>query len=768
MATAAWIKDWGLALNATSQKRERNQRTNRTPPNPKHFKQIKGRKMHAQVTPIHALLGVGVPYIIPIYQRRYAWASELIENLIEDLQEHHGEHPYILGAVTWQTEGFARYIIDGQQRLTSISLIIKAIKTQLGDRMPLDLIQPCNNCLYSDHEHLTPKIKLKIEDSNAYYDVIIGQGIQHGNINHTININYTTTQEKIKNFTDVEAENLLRKIFFTNVVEISVNRAERPQEIFESLNSKGQNLTKIDLITNLIFMGMQPAVQNLHYINNWATIENHLNTDILATDFLRAFLAIKLKRVENLTRDNLYDVFKEEYFKNINHNPDERGPAAINDLNIFFNAYRAVTNPEHHVELPNALGTLLKNLNSLGVSQANALVTFLETKRNQEITTGTAISILKMIESYIARRLIIGLPMAGMFRRLTALAIQLNELSTENQPDANLNNSYLEATINHLANFSGNGRLPRDDEVRLELRTRNFYQAANANLFFKKIIEYIYPGFDIGIENATIEHIMPQRLTPHWVDFLGQNAAQIHQEKKHSIGNLTIIPLQLNAFMGQVPLETKIQYLQGGVMARNGALPPPPYQNIFNKIYETQGVSWGVDEIDRNANHYADILLQIYPQPQGLDDALNKEFIPIPSITHDEVVAVFGGNNVRATLYDTIYQGLEDANLISVRGNAYIRLMTTEDVTLISIHPTHGANNIRVMLNITEDDAAPGTPMGQLIEEIICTRNDEAYWVNHPGPGAAGNFRMTVNNQSLEECMRFIKKFIKIQIQQNK
>jgi uncharacterized protein with ParB-like and HNH nuclease domain len=716
--------------------------------------------MQSQVTTIQILLAGGNSFTIPIYQRRYAWSTESALDLLSSLRNTPTSNPVIFGAITCVTHGFGRHIVDGQQRLTTITLIIAAIKEYFSDRSEhRELIPQANACIFMAFAPENNKITLKSEDNQIYSAILRENGIPINTPDdHKIKNNYLAIREAIQNLAPHEVYSVFQNTMTAQIVEILVSNNENPQKIFEALNSKGQDLTKIDLITNLLFMDMPPHLQENAYKLTWSAIENRLSSDELAIDFLRSFLAINLERTENLAAKNLYAIFKSEYFSRIkkdsNIDQDSR-ITAIGEINKFFQAYEIVTGHAHDTDPE--ITECLSSIRKLNIAQSNTLLTFLQAERSEKLlTTQQFVNIIKIIESYIARRSLIQLSSAGLFRILTKLAIKLKR--GQNQ------NNYLQATIKYFANLDPNTRFPRDNEIIEELKVANFYayNSTSKMLFFSEIIKQEYPKFKIEINDATLEHIMPQTLNLEWRRFLGNDAEIFHKKYLHTIGNLTIIPKELNSSLGQSSLSKKIEILKNGIENDNSRQEPPPYQNIFQKIYSTGGTNWNVDSVENNAKYYLNSILKSYPEPDEFDsfiESTEPEFTTVDL----SVIRQRLSNEERINVYRSIEKIFTENKFLPVVLTNCIQFEASGDNrTAASVHTTYGQNNIRIMLDVEEGGAIPGTQIGGFIDNLKLNLGDFVDWIDNPGNGAAGALKIVANSGNIEILLSLIETYAQI------
>lgn len=714
--------------------------------------------MQSQVTTIQILLAGGNSFTIPIYQRRYAWSTESVLDLLSSIRNTNVNNPVIFGAITCVTHGFGWHIVDGQQRLTTITLIIAAIKEYFSGRIEYpELISQANSCIFMVFAPERNKITLKSED-NQIYSAILRENIIPSNApdNHKIKNNYLAIRDAIQNLEPNEVYRIFQNTMASQIVQILVGENENPQKIFEALNSKGQDLTKIDLITNLLFMDMPQNLQVNAYELTWSAIENRLSSDELAIDFLRSFLAINLQRTENLAAKNLYFIFKNEYFSEIEKNEaidQDSRITAIDEINKFFQAYEIVTGHTHDPEITECLSSIRK----LNIAQSNTLLTFLQVERSERLlTTQQFVSIIKIIESYIARRSLIQLSSAGLFRILTKLAIKLKK--SQNQ------NDYLQITRKYFANLDPNARFPRDNEIIEELKVANFYayNSASKMLFFSEIIKQEYPQFNIEINDATLEHIMPQTLSLEWRRFLGNDAESFHKKYLHTIGNLTIIPQNLNSSLGQSSLSEKIEILRNGATNDNQTINPPPYQNIFRNIYSTCGTNWNVEIVENNAKYYLNSILKSYPEPDEFDSFIESTE---PDFTTVDLPVIRQrlSNEERINVYRSIEKIFTENKFLPVVLTNCIQFEASGDNrTAASVHTTYGQNNIRIMLDVEEGGAIPGTQIGGFIDSLKLNLGDFVDWIDNPGNGAAGALKIVANSGNIEILLPLIETYVHI------
>ena len=344
---------------------------------------------------------------------------------------------------------------------------------------------------------------------------------------------------------DVELQSLYATIINTQIVEILIERVENPQVVFESLNSTGKELTDIELITNLLFMQIHDDNEQQRIYNAyWKTVEITLNSDKRSENFIKSFLSVVLERPDGLPKNRLYEIFKIDYLQN-NINPGE----VAMTISQYINVYRQI----ELIDAPanNQLKSALNDIYELKSVQPLPLLMVLLLKYNAGyLSIEHILLVIKLIETYIARRSLTGESSASHFRIFSSLAATVNGL--------NITAEILQAAFYYFANLHGAAKMPRNELVRATLLSKDFYNFANSKYFFEKIIFQIYGNeYNVGIENRTIEHIMPQTLTYEWRDYLGGTWPTVHATKVNVLGNLVLIPQRLNTCLGQRSFQKK-------------------------------------------------------------------------------------------------------------------------------------------------------------------------------------------------------------------
>jgi uncharacterized protein with ParB-like and HNH nuclease domain len=678
--------------------------------------------MHAQITYIKNFLNVGHRYIVPVYQRRYAWGEESAEEFLKTINSS-TDAQRIIGSITLTNSGFDQYLVDGQQRMTTISLLLMAVRAALQPINPeyAQRIEQQLSCREYGGQ-ISTKIKLK-DDDQLILTSLSNINAVHPNTDNKLTTNYNYFLKITEAMTENQLLSLHEKICKTQIVEILIDANENPQAIFESLNSKGEGLSDIELITNLLFMSIDnDEHQRQTYERSWKLVEQTLNSDYRSENFIKSFLSIALDSSDGLAKKNLYKIFKNNYLVK---NPN---PIVVADtISEYVHAYRLVELIDKPLE--NLLFKALKSVSDLNSVQPLPLlmVLLLKHKKNN-LQTDHAVTIIRIVEAYIARRSLAGESSASHFKTFSRLALKINEIDDSN--------AILKIVLSYFSKLTGSAKMPRNEFIISTLLTKDFYTFTNSKYFFEIIINQIYPNYDITVAQGqrTIEHIMPQTLNAEWRYFLGVNSQIIYSTKLNVLGNLALIPQNLNSFLGQSSFETKKNILKYG----GGGFVQPPYQELFSHIYNTN--EWNSDFIDMNTIFFSKILLDKFSLT---DDFFTEEMI----VVQDEVTPLADGFVLdtfttidRIAVYRDIEKFLIKTFQLRPRGNVgYIsfgRPLTSG--ALISLMSTH-RNKLKIYINIYQDNEFGENDFSNRVERQArdFLGNDNGSWVTvaHRGVG---------------------------------
>jgi len=484
--------------------------------------------------PISAFLqGQTKSFVIPVFQRDYAWkisnCEKLWNDLIELKQKKRLDH--FLGTIVTIGLSYDEYsVIDGQQRVTTISLLLLSLYNFLKTKPNKDnddeiLEQQLLDFLINKYSKENDKrIRLKPnKQDRLFFEKLFDSKLNVDNTSNIVN-NYNFFYNKIQSnqLTPNEIFELFNKL---KIVLINLDsRNDDPQLIFESLNSTGVGLTAGDLIRNYILMDLEPKLQENYYKNYWIEIEK-LSGDV--PEFIRNYLIYKLQSW--VKKDDVYDTFKKiakDNFKN-----DKKD--ILEDLNKYATIYSHLV----QIQLYNdkEINNCLYRLNKIEFTVCHPyLFDVFSDFLNNILKKEDICNILKLIESYAFRKILVDNTTQGLNKLFVTLSkeIKKNDLWKDN---------YFEILKYILLEKRVSQRFPSDEEFENALINKEVYklQSKNRN-FLLESLEKFNSAYSINFDDLTIEHIMPQKLTKEWKTNLGNNWQDIHNKYLHTLGNLSL------------------------------------------------------------------------------------------------------------------------------------------------------------------------------------------------------------------------------------
>lgn len=477
-------------------------------------------------------------FVIPVYQRNYDWKKEQCKQLYDDLVSmiKNDYKTHFFGTIVSIYNDSARnreyLIIDGQQRITTISLLLRAIYdiVDTGRLKSHNIIKEkiLNQYLINQYSSEECKIKLKpIKEDREAYEKLFNRDelVEESNVT----ANYKYFYERIIDG-EITIDELYSAVERLMIVEIELKNGEDdPQLIFESLNSTGLDLTDADKVRNFILMNQPSKIQEELYNNYWHKVEK--NTDYEVTKFIRDYLTMKENKIPN--KSEIYVSFK-RYIENENFNIEE----CLQDMLKFSIYYKGIIN--------NSLGIkkadkLLSDINKLEVTVSYPfLLEVIDDFNNGLITEEDLIEILKTVESYVMRRIICKAPTNALNKVFMNLCKEIKKIPS-------YKDNYVDILKYVLLNKKSSQRFPNEEEFKVKFLECDVYSWKSKNkVFLLEQLENYDNNETVDIENLindnklSIEHIMPQTLTPSWKNALGNNFNEIHTKYLGTIGNLTL------------------------------------------------------------------------------------------------------------------------------------------------------------------------------------------------------------------------------------
>ena len=491
--------------------------------------------MDATVIPILRFLQGPKQFFIPIFQRMYSWEKRHCQQLLEDVVRV-GENPnvssHFLGSIVYmqpapQNEGVVRrlLVIDGQQRLTTLSLLLSVLGTAIDEQgidIGIDPKRLSNYYLFNVEEEgeLRYKQLLTKHDKETLICLLEKRALP-ANPSSLLRDNYGFFQGQLR---DIDIKTVYKGIQKLKIVDIVLDRTEdNPQLIFESLNSTGLSLSAADLIRNYVLMGQEESFQNRLYETFWFPMEESFGDQYAKRfdRFVRDYLTFRTRQIPNIKK--VYEKFKV-------HVPTTGASVElethVKDLSRYAKHYvDFALLEEEDIELR----ACLKDIHELRVEVAYPfLLEVYEDYTKDLIEKADLIQILRLIESYVFRRAVCNWP-----------TNRLNSIFATLMPKID-KNDYLKSLKKSFSEMRTYSHYPTDDEFKAELLLRDVYNFKVPKYLLRKLENQERPGEPINVDDFTIEHVMPQTLTKEWQQELGENYSQIHDRLLHTIGNLTL------------------------------------------------------------------------------------------------------------------------------------------------------------------------------------------------------------------------------------
>nr|WP_311565313.1 DUF4268 domain-containing protein [Peptoniphilus grossensis] len=563
-------------------------------------------------------------YVIPVYQRRYDWKIENCKQLYDDLirlTKSKGTH--FFGSIVSDVKGGGAitefHIIDGQQRLTTVTLLLLAIAKLVEEGKAksneIDLRdQIMERFVISKWANKDNRIKLipVKRDRQALYNLIFEDKEDYiENSNLTINFKYF--YDRLKKDSDI-----IDEIYFAiqrlQVISVTLDRDDDAQLIFESLNSTGLALSEGDKIRNFILMNLPLDIQNEYFEKYWIKIEELTNKKI--DNFVRNYLSIKTSSTPTMAK--VYFEFKDYVNK---HN--DTLEKLLEDMLRYSKFYKKLLDGKSDFNNKD-LDASMFNFMKMEITVTEPFfMEVLSLNDEGKLSLDDLIGVYETIETYLFRRNICGVATNA----LNKIFLNLNKdiIRYDGSTD-----NYVDKLKYNLINKKDSARFPKDEEFYENFYNKEVYSMRGRfkNYLFNKIENFktvetkdIYNHLDDG--TYSIEHIMPQKLNDDWFEDLGDNAEEIHEKWLHKLGNLTITGY--NSDMGNSSFEKKRD-------GRHGFKKSGIRMNQDLALLD----SWGEDEIEKRHRDLLDLAVyEIWEYPTT-NFELKREDVEYISLADDD------------------------------------------------------------------------------------------------------------------------------------
>lgn len=556
--------------------------------------------------------GGDVLYLLPHFQREYSWEKENWQTLFSDVQEIYDAYDpeqvpeHFMGSLVVIQDGTrngvipAFKLVDGQQRLTTISLLLAALYRQIRDSHP-EIARKVQKLLINPDEEGDHSFKLlptnKYGDRVAYTALIKGEEPlpqTESRIPEAFEYLQREIETKLKRNEIDPSKYFVALTNCLQVVFIDLDKQERPYEIFESLNAKAKPLSPADLVRNYIAMRLPESKQEEIFNKYWSPIDDMLHEKRTVgksrlgelTAFLRHYLSMRLGLLPN--ERHVYERFRDRMETEFKVHGNF--VAELETLKRFATYYDRLLRPEKE---PNKeIREQIIRLNVLEVSTAYPfLLSMYDEWQAGQLSQADMLDGLRLLENYLVRRYLAG----EQTNYLNKMFPTLWQIIDTNQFASSLRQALLGKNY------------PSDSRIRQSLYTEGLYKGNQVKektaLVLDTINRHLSKGtgaFTVLDSTRTIEHIMPQTLSDIWKKYLGENWDQIHREYLDTLGNLTLVTHEWNIALSNEPFEKKKP-----VLANHGL-------RLNSDYFSRQIKKWDKDGIRARADYLADRVFEVW------------------------------------------------------------------------------------------------------------------------------------------------------------
>lgn len=559
--------------------------------------------MKASETKFQPIIEGTKQYVVPLFQRSYSWDKKewdlLWEDIIDLCENEELKNHFIGSIVTMPTssvpEGVSKYLlIDGQQRLTTIFIILTLLRNKARSQGKDDIATEIEHTMLvnpfkkgDDYFKLLPTQV----DREAFKALVnnMPYSEEHGMFKC-----YKYFERKINQQDDIIKINKVLTSRFS-VVSIVLDYDDNPHLVFESLNAKGRQLTQADLIRNYFFMRIHVDRQQEMYDLYWKPMEDGLGSGI--TEYIRHYM---MREGNFVKQSDVYFILKDRIER-------ENTIEALSRLAKFAEYYKKMINPEWESNI--LIGRALQRLKRLDSTTVYPfLLNCYDDYSNEVITTDEFVEVIGIIENYLIRRYVCNLE-TNQYNKLFA------------QLYGWIKNSHYPSFTDGLRFELQKKDYPKDTFLKSRIMEVKLYGQGEKNARTKFILENLEMQFSHkerpSFDNLTIEHILPQTLNDWWRDHLGSDWQADHELCLHTLGNLTI-----TAYNAELSNES---FFKKKIRFSNS--------NLELNHYFENALRWDREAIEKRTEYMSDLVIKCWPyfgdeqaafQATSADDATGK------------------------------------------------------------------------------------------------------------------------------------------------
>lgn len=542
--------------------------------------------MQAGETKLQPMLEGTKQYLVPLFQRPYSWEAKewkIFWADLADLSEVNDPRPHFMGSiVTMPTvsvpEGVSKYLlIDGQQRLTTIFVLLALLRDLAKDNDQPHLADEINNTLLVN-PYKVGHDRFKLQPTQADRDAfraIIDSTPQPEKTSQVYAAYKFFEREMRKKPLDIERLKIVVSKSLS-AVSIVLDINDNPHLVFEGLNAKGRPLTQADLIRNYFVMRVHVDAQEDVYRKSWRPMQESLGDSL--TEFIRHYLIMQLGDTVNV--NDVYFVLKDQI------TPANAIPylEALAKHAVFYERF-LFPDREPNAVLRAALWRIRRL--EVGVSYPFLLRCYAQYSADQ-LSLEELIDILKVLENYLIRRFVCNVPTYGLNKIFPPLYTQIQKVKPK-------------ALYDGLKAVLQSKNYPKDYDFRAKLKDAKLYGAGDRITKTKLILEALESAFEhkeqVPYDKLTIEHVMPQTLSDEWKQQLGADWQMVHELYLHTLGNLTLTAY--NSELSNEPYAVKRKLLLESHIELNRSF--------------ADYAAWSTPAIDERANRLSEIAMTVWP-----------------------------------------------------------------------------------------------------------------------------------------------------------
>ncbi len=546
-------------------------------------------------------------FVIPIYQRAYSWQITQCDQLFSDILRISKDSSvlgHFIGSIVYFQESIHNVsdvpkllVIDGQQRLTTITLLIAALAEFIRDNnveVNTNATKLQNYYLLNaeEEDELRQKLLLTRKDKDTLINITRGVALS-STYSSRVAENFFYFKDKINAENAVDIYNGVLRLF---VVDVALEKdKDNPQLIFESLNSTGLDLSQADLVRNYVLMGQEVKLQNELYEKYWFPMERSYGNEYSSYFgwFMRDYLSVKTGTIPRI-----HDVYHASKSYVQSSNAPNTITEVVQDIHRYSGYY---VNMVLHQELASQLKKGFKQISRLKVDVSYPfLLAVYQDYDSEVITEDEFYDAICLIESYIFRRAICGIPTNSLNKTFASLYKSIQK------------DNYLESLKAIFQEMMSYKRFPTDIEFEKEIVAKDVYNFRSRNYMLSRIENFNRKEV-VNVNDYTIEHILPQNpdLSVEWKNMLGERWKEIQEQYLHTIGNLTLTGYNSELSDRSFPQKKTIE---------GGFDDSPIRLNEFLRRTDT----WDEPQIQARAKEVADKAKQIWSAPNLPREVLDK------------------------------------------------------------------------------------------------------------------------------------------------